>query len=369
MKTICIITGTRAEYGLLKGVMNEIKQNDDFKLVTFVTGTHLEEKYGNTYKLIEHDGFNIDEKIPMDLKSDTSQGIIESMSKEMYGLGKCFSKYHIDLLVILGDRYEMLVAAQVALINNVDIAHLCGGDVTEGAYDDAIRHSITKMAKYHFVTCESSYNNVISMGEKKENVFLVGNPGLYDILMFSPLQEEMFYTKLNIQKRKKNVLVVNHSETLLSKEQNQLNIDILCDSLVNIENFINTNILFIHSNADNNNDYIFEKINQLDATYNNIYTFTSIERDLFLNLIYYCDCFIGNSSSGIYEVPLLKKITFNLGNRQNGRECGNSVIHIDYDKNNIINNINNVPKIDTISYPYVTKNSSKEIVNIFTEKI
>ena len=333
MKTICVITGTRAEYGLLKGLMNEIKQNDDFKLLTFVTGTHLEEKYGNTYKLIEQNGFNIDEKIPMDLKSDTSQGIIESMSKEMYGLGKCFSKYNIDLLVILGDRYEMLVAAQVALINNVDIAHLCGGDVTEGAYDDAIRHSITKMAKYHFVTCESSYNNLISMGEKKENVFLVGNPGLYDILMFFPFQEEIFYKKLNIQKRKKNVLVVNHSETLLSKKQNQINIDILCDSLINIDDFINTNILFIHSNADNNNDYIFQKINQLDATYNNIHAFTSIERDLYLNLIYYCDCFIGNSSSGIYEVPLLKKITFNLGNRQNGRKCGNSVIHIDYDKN------------------------------------
>tara|TARA_B110000285_G_scaffold235506_2_gene317669 strand:+ start:944 stop:2053 length:1110 start_codon:yes stop_codon:yes gene_type:complete len=369
MKTICIITGTRAEYGLLKGLMNEIKKNEGFKLLNFVTGTHLEEKFGNTYKLIENDGFIIDEKIPMDLKSDTSQGIIESMSKEMYGLGKCFSQYDIDLLVILGDRYEMLVAAQVALINNVDIAHLCGGDVTEGAYDDAIRHSITKMAKYHFVTCESSYNNVISMGEKKENVFLVGNPGLYDIMMFSPLQEEIFYKKLNIQKRKKNVLVVNHSETLLSKEQNQINIDILCDSLINIEDFTKTNVLFIHSNADNNNDYIFEKINQLDATYNNIYAFTSIERDLYLNLIYYCDCFIGNSSCGIYEVPLLKKITFNLGNRQNGRTCGNSVIHIDYDKNNIIHNINNIPKIDTISYPYVIKNSSKEIVNIFNEKI
>ena len=158
MKTICVITGTRAEYGLLRGLMNEIKKNKEFNLVLFVTGTHLEEKYGNTYKLIEEDGFNIDEKIPMDLKSDSSQGIIESMSKEMNNLGKCFSQYHIDLLVILGDRYEMLVAAQVALINNVDIAHLCGGDITEGAYDDAIRHSITKMAKYHFVTCESSKN-------------------------------------------------------------------------------------------------------------------------------------------------------------------------------------------------------------------
>ena len=121
MKTICVITGTRAEYGLLRGLMNEIKKNKEFNLVLFVTGTHLEEKYGNTYKLIEEDGFNIDEKIPMDLKSDSSQGIIESMSKEMNNLGKCFSQYHIDLLVILGDRYEMLVAAQVALINNVGL--------------------------------------------------------------------------------------------------------------------------------------------------------------------------------------------------------------------------------------------------------
>ena len=261
MKTICIITGTRAEYGLLKGLMNEIKKSKKFKLLIFVTGTHLEKKYGNTYKVIEHDGFIIDEKIPMDLNSDTSHGIIKSMSKEMYGLAECFSKYDIDLLVILGDRYEMLVATQVALINNVDIAHLSGGDVTEGAYDDAIRHSITKMAKYHFVTCESSYNNVISMGEKKENVFLVGNPGMYDILNFIPMNKEMFYKKLKIKKREKNILIVNHSETLLSKEQNQLNMDILCDTLINIKKFQNTNIIFIHSNADNGHEYIFNKIN------------------------------------------------------------------------------------------------------------
>ena len=368
MKNICIITGTRAEYGLLKGLMNEIKQNDDFKLLTFVTGTHLEEKYGNTYKVIEHDGFIIDEKIPMDLLSDTSQGIIESMSKEMYGLAKCFSKYHIDLFVILGDRYEMLVAAQVALINNVDIAHLCGGDVTEGAYDDAIRHSITKMAKYHFVTCESSYNNVISMGEKRENVFLVGNPGLYDILNFIPMDKVKLFTKLNIIEKEKLLFVVNHSETLLNEEKNKQNMDILCDSLINIANFQNTNIIFIHSNADNCHEYIFNKINIMVDNYENIHAFTSLDRETYLNIIYYCDCFIGNSSSGICEVPLFKTATFNLGNRQKGRECGNSVIHIDYNKNDIMYYINNIPKIDNITYPYIVKNSSKAILNILREK-
>lgn len=369
MKNICIITGTRAEYGLLKGLMNDIKKSKEFNLLLFVTGTHIEEKYGNTYKIIEEDGFKIDEKIPMDLKSDTSHGIIESMSKELFGLGKCFSKYHIDLFVILGDRYEMLVAAQVALINNVDIAHLCGGDVTEGAYDDAIRHSITKMAKYHFVTCESSYNNVISMGEKKENVFLVGNPGIYDILNFIPMDKIKLFTKLNIIEKEKLLFVVNHSETLLSKDQNQKYIDILCDSLINIKDFQNTNIIFIHSNADNANECIFNKINFMVENYKNINAFTSLDRETYLNIIYYCDCFIGNSSSGIYEVPLLKTTTLNLGNRQKGRECGNSVIHIDYVKNDIIYNINNISKLENITYPYISKDSSKAILNILRKNI
>jgi len=363
MKIICIITGTRAEYGLLKGLMNEIKNSENFKLLLFVTGTHLEEKYGNTHKIIEEDGFVIDEKVPMELSSDSSLGIIKSMSKEMFGLADCFSKHYIDLVIILGDRYEMLIAAQVALINNIDIAHFCGGDITEGAYDDAIRHSITKMSKYHFVTCESSYNNVINMGEYAKNVHLVGNPGLYDILNFIPMNEKLFYNSLKIQKRKKIILVVNHSETLLTEIENKSNMDILCDALVNIQDFEDTNIIFIHSNADNCNEYIFKKIDILENEYENIHAFKSLERELYLNILYYCDCLIGNSSSGIYEAPLFKKITYNIGNRQNGRDCGNSIIHLDYDKEIIMNYLNNIPNIKDITYPYVI-NSYEKIISI-----
>lgn len=369
MKTICVITGTRAEYGLLKGLISDIHESPDFKLLLLVTGSHLEEKYGNTYKTIEDDGFSIDEKIPMDLNSDSSTGILHSMSKEMMGLANCFSKYHIDLVLILGDRYEMLVAAQVALINNIDIAHLCGGDVTRGAYDDAIRHSITKMSKYHFVTCQSSYDNIINMGENQEYVHLVGNPGLHDIMVFSPMEEDLFYKNLDVMTRKRLILVVNHPETLLSSDENKEHMDILCNSLISITDFENTNILFIHSNADNSNEYIFEKINAMVHKYENIHAFTSLDRFMYLNIIYYSSCFVGNSSSGIYEVPLFKKMTLNLGKRQHGRECGNSVIHLDYNKNVICDYLNDIPQISTFIYPYETINSSKEILTILRNNI
>lgn len=371
MKKICVITGTRAEYGLLKGIIKDLNESLNFELLLFVTGSHLEEKYGLTYKSIEEDGFIITEKIYMDLNDDSSKGIIKSMAKELDGLANCFNKHQIDIILILGDRYEMLVAAQAALINNIPIGHLAGGDVTEGAYDDAIRNSITKMAKYHFVTCQSSYNNIIKMNENKDNTYLVGNPGLYDILNLIPLDENIFYEKLNIIKNKYLILVVYHPETLLSETENKSNFDILIDSILSIENFKDINFVFIHSNADSFNDYIYKTINSITSIYNNIYSFTSLERYLYLNIIKHSNLFIGNSSSGIYEVPLFKKITLNIGNRQKGRECGNSVIHLDYNKNNILECINNIitgkHNINDITYPYEILNSSKLILDILNK--
>jgi UDP-hydrolysing UDP-N-acetyl-D-glucosamine 2-epimerase len=368
MKKICVITGTRAEYGLLKGIIKDLNESPNFKLLLFVTGSHLEEKYGLTYKNIENDGFTITERIYMDLNDDTSKGIIKSMAKELDGLADCFNKHQIDIILILGDRYEMLVAAQAALINNIPIGHLCGGDITEGAYDDAIRNAITKMAKYHFVTCKSSYNNILKMNENKENTYLVGNPGLYDILNFTSLDENIFYEKLDMLKNKYLILVVYHSETLLSETENKSNFDILIDSILSIENFKDINFVFIHSNADSFNDYIFKTINNITLKYDNIYSFTSLERYIYLNIINYCDLFIGNSSSGIYEVPLFKKFTLNLGNRQKGRDCGNSIIHLDYNKNNLLEYINNIisgkHNISDITYPYEVLNSSKLILEI-----
>tara|TARA_B110000858_G_scaffold126305_1_gene143863 strand:+ start:9359 stop:10459 length:1101 start_codon:yes stop_codon:yes gene_type:complete len=363
MKNICVITGSRAEYGLLKGIMKEIENKSDLNLLLFVTGTHLEEKYGKTKNIIEQDGFKINEEIFMNLNGDTSSDILNSMGIEMMEMSKRFTKYDIDYVLILGDRYEMLVAAQIALINQIKLIHFCGGDVTEGAYDNSIRNAITKMSDYHLVTCESSYNNLLNMGEKKENIILVGNPGLYDILDFKPLEKHSFYEILKIKERKRLFLIVNHSETLISKEENKNNLDILINALLDVDNFEETNFVFIHSNADNHNEYIFKKIDSLCEKFNNIYGFKSVDRYLYLNLIYYCNYFIGNSSSGIYEVPLLKKITLNLGNRQLGRDSGNTVLNINYNKEEIKNILNQNIVISEISYPYTVR-CPHEILNM-----
>lgn len=369
MKNICIITGSRAEYGLLKGLMKEIKNDAILNLLLFVTGTHLEGKYGNTVKEIELDNFIINEKIYMDLCGDSPKEILISMSNEMKTMAEVFTKYNIDMLIILGDRYEILVAAQVALIYNIPIAHLCGGDVTEGAYDDAIRNSISKMAKYHFVTCESSKTNLINMNIQNDKIFLVGNPGLYDILNFDSDTESSFLNKMNLVKRDKNILVVYHSETLLSQDQNKNNIELLISAFNKITNFKRTNIIFIETNADNYNSYISKAICKFKDDNDNVYSFTSVKRNDYLNLIYYCDLFVGNSSSGIYEVPLFKKCTLNIGKRQGGRACSKSVKHLNYCRDQIINEIENVLENNVEinfmeNYPYIIKDSSKEIVNI-----
>ena len=369
MKNICIITGSRAEYGLLKGLIKEISNDKFLNLILIVTGTHLEEKYGNTYKEIENDEFIINEKISMNLSGDNPKDILISMSTEMKLMAEAFEKNNIDIVFILGDRYEILIAAQIALIFNIPISHLCGGDITEGAYDDAIRNAISKMAKYHFVTCESSKKNLINMNIQKENIFLVGNPGLYDILNFKPINKEIFLDQMKINKHNKNILIVYHPETLLSKEENESNFNILISSLIGIDTFNSINFIFIETNADNYNSYIFKRINELKERHNNFYSYKSVQRNIYFNLIYYSELFIGNSSSGIYEVPLFKKITLNIGKRQGGRACGKSIKHLNYCKNNIVKEIENVienkEEINIMeNYPYIIKDSSKEIVKI-----
>ena len=372
MKNICIITGSRSEYGLLKGIIQKFYDSKDFNLILLVTGTHLEKNYGLTYRNIEEDGFKITEKIYMNLSNDTSFGIIQSMSLEMNKLSECFNKHNIDLIFILGDRYEMLICAQVALIYNIPIAHLCGGDITQGAYDNAIRNSITQMARYHFVTCESSFNNLLKMNIDEEYIYLSGNPGLYDILNFTSIDKNLFFNSLQIQNfNLKMILIVYHPETLLTEKDNIQNFNILKNSLLNISNFKNINFIFIYPNADSFNNFIIHQINELTVKYNNIYSLKSISRKNYLNLIYYCNLFIGNSSSGIYEVPIMKKITLNLGDRQKGRECGKSVIHIKFIKNDIIKEIekylNNFSYLNFNffeKYPYILKDSSEEIISI-----
>lgn len=373
MKNICIITGSRAEYGLLKGIMNTIKEDKLFNLILFVTGSHLEEKYGLTYKNIENDGFTINEKIKMNLESDDPNGILQSMSIELSTLSECLSKYNIDLFILLGDRYEILIASQVALIYNIPIAHLCGGDTTKGAYDEKIRNSISKLSSFHFVTSKMAYSKLIKLGENKKNIFIVGNPGLYDIINFNSMSSLNLYSSLSIKKKKYLILIAYHSETLLNRNQNIKNMNIFINSLLLIKNFKETNFVFISSNADNFNSFIFDKIKKLTNKYNNIYNFVSLDRHMYLNIIYHCNLFIGNSSSGIYEVPLFKKFTLNIGDRQKGRETGNSVINLDYNQKRITYVIDDIIQIKReikhITYPYPVLNTSQIFVDILKNKI
>jgi GDP/UDP-N,N'-diacetylbacillosamine 2-epimerase (hydrolysing) len=370
MKNICVLTGTRAEYGLLKNLINKIHMSEQYNLLLFVTGSHLEKNGGFTFKNIEEDGFNITEKIYMNLNNDSANGILQSMSIELSKLSLCFDKYDIDLVILFGDRTEMLIAAQVALIYNINRWHLCGGDISEGSYDNYIRNAITKLSNKHFVSCQDSFNNIVNMGEKKEDIFLVGNPGLNDIINFKSIEKTIFYDKFKLDLHKKFILVIYHSETLESKNTNIENTNILFDSLLEI---LNTNIIIINSNLDNYNNIINKKILYISNKYEHIFNYTSLDRIDYLNMINYCELYIGNSSSGIYEVPLFNKYTLNIGDRQKNRLSCNSIINLNYNKQDIINNINNilnnVISIDNIDYPYILLNSSEEIYKIIVEYI
>lgn len=310
MKNICIVTGTRAEYGLLKKVIQKLKQNKYFDIKLVVTGSHLSHLHGYTVSFIEND-FNIDYKLNMMLSDDTPSALGKSVAIEMMGLSDYFATNKFDGVMLLGDRYEMLGVATIATIFQIRIIHLCGGDVTEGAYDDNIRHAITQLSHIHFVTCEESKRKVESFG--RDNIYLVGNPGLETLLSFQPYEK-------NIDNY---VMFVYHPETK--------NLDTMDKDLINIEQFfdylikINRRIVVIGSNADNQYNRIMDLYKKYGGKL--IYK-VSIEREQYLSLSYHSNLFMGNSSSGLYEIPYFEKYVINIGNRQKGRRNINNVINI-----------------------------------------
>lgn len=359
--SVCIVTGSRSEYGLLKPVMLKIREY--YNLILVVTGSHLLEKFGNTYLEIEKE-FTINEKIYMDLHDNTDKNITTEMSKELLQFSNIFSKYKIDLLMVLGDRYEILIPVICATIYKIPIAHLCGGDITEGAYDDNIRHAISKMSHLHFVTNDRACNILAQMGENKCRIFNVGNPGLNEVAFFVPYEKKLVEQQLGIQFNEKNIVVIYHPVTL-EDENSKIELINLLNALDIIQN--KCNIYFIGSNADTDTNFIYEKIINF-CKGENRYCIKSLTRNLYLNLLYYSDILVGNSSSGIYEEPLLKKYTINIGNRQKGRLTCSSVINCSgLDKNDLIKKISEYIKkefIDIIDYPYDIKDTPNEIIKV-----
>lgn len=366
MRKVCVITATRAEYGLLKPLMKLIKESTQLQLQIIATGAHLSPEFGLTYKNIENDGFVIDEKVEILLSSDTPSSITKTMGMAMMGMADVLPRLNPDLIVVLGDRYEMLSIASAATIFKIPIAHLHGGEITEGAYDDAIRHSITKMSHLHFTSTEEYKKRVIQMGENPENVFNVGAIGLDNIRDLKLLSKEELEADLDIKFKKYNYQVTFHPETLgnlssAEQFQNLLNV---------VEKQEDSFFIFTKANADTDGRIINHMIDDFVTKHADIAkAFNSLGTLRFLSTVKICDAIVGNSSSGILEAPSLFTPTINIGDRQKGRTQASSIINVDNSEEGISSGFELVKKIiaeDQLSdmkNPYDNGGAAQEILN------
>lgn len=331
-KKICVVTGNRAEYGLLYWLMKGIRDDDSLELKIIVTGTHLSPEFGLTYKEIEKD-FKINKKIEMVLSSDTSIGISKSMGLAQISFSEAFNELKPDAIVLLGDRYEMLSAAAAAMITNISIVHLHGGEVTEGAFDEAIRHSITKMSHIHFTTTDNHRKRVIQLGEKPENVFNVGGMGVENVKKLNLMSRNDFEKSIDFKLNIKNVLVTFHPTTLEDNTSEEHFIELLNA----LDTLKNTNIIFTKANSDTNGRIINKMIDEYVVKRSNCVSFKSLGQLRYLSALRYVDAVVGNSSSGLLEAPTFKIGTINIGDRQKGRTKAISVIDCDPNKKSILN--------------------------------
>lgn len=324
MRKICVITGSRAEYGLLSGLMKQIDESEDLKLQVIATNMHLSPEFGLTYKEIEKDGFVIDKRVEMLLSSDTSSATAKSVGLGMIGFADAYEDLCPDLIVVLGDRYEILAAVSTALFFKIPVAHLHGGEITEGAYDDAIRHAITKMSHLHFTSTEEYRKRVIQLGENPDRVFNVGAIGVENIKKGSFLSKEELENSLGFKLGDKSLLVTFHPvtlETCTAREQ--------CDNLLEVlARHPEYRIIFTLPNSDTDGRVIIDCIKDFVAkNEDRAIAFKSLGKLRYLSALRYVSAAIGNSSSGILEVPSFGIPTLDIGNRQKGRIAAKSVVH------------------------------------------
>ena len=330
-RKICVVTSSRADYGLLKSLISCLDSDPKFNLQLIATGMHLLPKFGNTYKEIETDGFKIDYKIKMLLNSDTAEAIIKSMGKGSINFADVLVKIKPDLIIVLGDRFEILTVASSALIASIPIAHLHGGESTEGLIDEAIRHSITKMSHLHFVATENYRKKVIQLGEQPNRVFNVGGLGVDRIKNTKLLKKKEIEKILNFKFANKNLLVTFHPVTLeKNNEESHFKQLLLALKLLK-----DTNIIFTLPNADKNGQIIIKLIKNFVRKNSNAKSFSSLGQLNYLSCIQFIDGVIGNSSSGLLEIPTFKKGTINIGERQKGRVQASSIINCRPEKRSI----------------------------------
>lgn len=322
-RKICVVTGSRADYGLLRWVMQGIKDNSDLTLQVIVTGMHLSSAFGNTYKDVEADGILIDRKVVALSDDDSPVGIAESMSNVLAGCAEAFHELQPDIVVVLGDRFEIFAAASAALVAKIPVAHLHGGESTVGAFDEAMRHSITKMSQLHFVAAKAYADRVVQLGETPSKVFNVGGLGIDNIKNLNLLSLEELETSLQIELDKQSLLVTFHPVTL-EDETGEHQMRELLDALSELKD---TSIIFTIPNADTGGRRLIKMINEYVSQNVNSHVFTSLGQLRYLSCLAHVDAMVGNSSSGLIEAPSFKKGTINIGDRQLGRLQATSVIN------------------------------------------
>ena len=372
MKKVCIVTGTRAEYGLLKPVIDKVYHSDLLELQLVVTGMHLSTEFGLTYKEIEEDGYPITSKVEMLLGSDTPVGITKSMGVAMIGFADCFDQNKPDIVVILGDRYEMLAAASAAMIARIPIAHIHGGELTEGIIDESIRHSITKMSHIHFTTVEEYRKRVIQLGESPSTVYNLGALGVENAKKVNLLPKEELENMIGFQFHFPTIMVTYHPVTL-EKTFAQKQFEEILDV---IDRHKEISVIFTKANADTDGRIINEMIDEyVNLNKDRCRGYTSLGQKKYLSALQFCDAVVGNSSSGIIEVPSFKIPTVNIGDRQKGRaraesviDCGNGGEQIDAALMKALSDEFR-DKISGIKNPYEGEKTSEKIVEIISKRV
>jgi UDP-N-acetylglucosamine 2-epimerase (non-hydrolysing)/GDP/UDP-N,N'-diacetylbacillosamine 2-epimerase (hydrolysing) len=322
-RKICVVTGSRADYGLLYWPMRLIASYDDFELQVVVTGTHLSLAFGETSHQIEADGFKIAAKVEMLVASDSPVAVAKSVGLGVIGFADVFEHLQPDLLIVLGDRFEILAAVQAALFARIPVAHLCGGDVTEGAFDESIRHAITKMAHIHFPTNTDAARRLVAMGENPEHVYTVGSPGLDRVRHMTFMSREEFFAAVRLTPMARTLLVVFHPATLDRGDP----LEQLEELLAALENLgPQVGLLITGANADTAGQRINVRLQAFAESHPNATFRLSLGSELFINALQHVDAIVGNSSSGLYEAPSFGIPTVNIGDRQKGRLRAASVI-------------------------------------------
>jgi len=363
-RKICAVTGTRAEYGLLFWLMKEIQADPDLILQLAVTGTHLAPKFDETVTIIEDDGFTFDERIDIDIGDDTPVGIARSMGLALIGFGEAFERLKPDIVVLLGDRYEILAAAEAAMIARIPIAHIHGGEITEGAMDDAMRHAITKIAHLHFVAAEPYAARVIQMGEAPERVFTVGAPGLDNIDKLDMPDRDNLERDLGLPSNQAYFLVTYHPATL-SDEDTCVEAE---EMLAAFDQFPDHRIMLTGVNTDPGHDRISKLLSDYAAkNENRVSLHASLGQRRYLGTMKFADAVIGNSSSGIIEASAMKTPTISIGDRQKGRLRAPSIIDCAGNRNVIASAIDKALGSDfktgmqSMTPPYGTDGASVKI--------